>query len=154
VAWRRASTSTTLSTYDRDDEAYWVGFAEMLLGYLDRAEDDPDTAERHFRASLTAFRGIDAVMMAATLLNAFADLALRRGRHERALRLAGAYDALREPFGERSPLEQASTVDVRGELRGVVDDGRAAAVYDAGRAMALDEAIEYALEEDATACGS
>jgi hypothetical protein len=61
---------------------------------------------------------------------------------------------LREPFGERSPREQASTVDVRGELRGVVDDGRAAAVYDAGRAMALDEAIEYALEEDATARGS
>ena len=134
-----------LQTFTENGDPYWIAFTEMLLGYLDRLDERDDDAERHFRASLTTFREINAVLMAATLVNAFAGLAMRRGQHERALSLAGAADALREPFGEKSPLEIASTVDVRGALRSVVDEAKAADLYHAGRAMALDEAIAYAL---------
>ena len=137
-----------LRTFAEYGDPFWIGFTEMVLGHLDRVEEKDDDAERHFRVSLTTFREIDAVMMAATLVNAFADLALRRGQHERALRLAGAADALREPFGEKSPLEAATTADVRGALRSLVDKATAADLYEQGRALEFEEAVEYALRHE------
>jgi predicted ATPase/class 3 adenylate cyclase len=144
----RSHLENALRMYGGTSDPYWVAFTEMLLGYVDRLEGRLDAAESRFRASLTRFRESNTVMMAATLVNAFADLALQRRQHERALRLAGASDALREPFGEKSPLEQASTVDVREALRSVVDEATMADLYEQGRVMELDEAVAYALEQE------
>jgi predicted ATPase/class 3 adenylate cyclase len=137
-----------LRTYARSGDPYWIGFTEMQLGFLDRLEGADDDAERHFRASLTRLHHIDAVMLASTIVNAFADLAGRRGQHERALRLAGAADALREPLGEKSPLEEAVTVDVREASRSFVEEENAENLNEEGRALTFDEAVRYALENE------
>jgi tetratricopeptide (TPR) repeat protein len=137
-----------LETFKVLPDPYWVAFTELLLGQLDRFEGNADDAEKHYRFCLTASCQHDFVMMATSVLYAFADLALLRGQHERALRLAGASDALREPLGDKSPLEKASVKDVRGTARQVVDEAAADALYEEGRAMRLEDAVAYAMQDE------
>ena len=137
-----------LRTFEELRDPYWTAFNELLLGYVDRDEGDDEAAEARFRSSLTAFLLHGFVMPATSALYAFADLALDRGQHERALRLAGASDALREPFGDKSPAEKASVTDVPAAARSVLEEAAAEALYQEGRAMELDAAVAYALERD------
>ena len=130
-------------------DPYWIAFTELLLGNVDRLEGNDESAEQRYRASLTTFRQHDLLLMTTSVLYAFADLALLRGQHERALRLAGASDALREPFGEKSPLEKASIRDVPAAARSLVDEATAERLYQEGQAMAFDDALAYALERRA-----
>ena len=78
------------------------------------------------------------------------DLALARGQPERALRLAGACEALRDEIGEAPSGETAMVGDVRGAASALMDAAAAEAFYQQGRAMGVDEAIAYALQGEAT----
>ncbi|MFN2557884.1 MAG: hypothetical protein ABR592_13650 [Nitriliruptorales bacterium] len=86
-----------------------------------RKEGNGEAAERRYRASLSVFRQLDNLMGTEWALYAFADLALLRGQHERALRLVGASDALRERVGE-AVLEKAIMGDVAEIARTFLDD--------------------------------
>jgi predicted ATPase/class 3 adenylate cyclase len=141
-----------LETFEELSDPYWVAFTQLLLGHVDRFEGDEESAEKRYRASLTAFWQHDVLMMTTSVLHAFADLALLRGQQDRALRLAGASDALREPFGEKSPLEEATTGDVRAAARSLLDEATVENLYQEGRAMELEDALTYALQPE-TATG-
>ena len=109
-------------------------------------EGNDESAEKRYRRSLTTCSEHGLLMLTTSVLYAFADVALRRGQPERALRLVGASDALREPFGEKSPAEKASMRDVRAAARPLVDEATAEGLYEEGQAMEIDDALAYALE--------
>jgi tetratricopeptide (TPR) repeat protein len=143
----RALWEGALASFTDLQDPYFMAFAERLVGALDRFDGNLDAAESRFRASLTTARQHDLPVVIASALYAIADLAMARGQPERALRLAGACEALRDEIGEAPSGETAMVGDVRGTASALMDASAAEALYQQGRAMAVDEAIAYALED-------
>jgi predicted ATPase/class 3 adenylate cyclase len=83
-------------------------------------------------------------------LDIFAGLAVKQGRQERAARLFGAIESQDEALNVvqrwARPFERRLTAD----LRDTLDRERYAVAWQEGRAMTLDQAIAYALEEAGT----
>ena len=68
------------------------------------------------------------------------------GRHERALRLAGAADALKDQIGGGAPAELMRAGESLEESRRNLDPEAAERAWQEGRDMGTDKAIAYALE--------
>lgn len=137
-----------MATFTDLQDPFWSAFAERLLGGLDRAEGDDVAAEKRYRASPSAAVQHGLLMVVATNLYAFADLAQLRGQHERALRLVGAHDIVRAQVGEASQMEMAMMGDVKGAVSVPVDGATAERAYQDGRALELNDAVAYALEQE------
>jgi hypothetical protein len=118
-----------------------------MVGGKDRLDGKYDGAESHYRVSLSMARQHDLPIM-ATALYAFADLALARGQHTRALRLAGASDALSARLGEDKSMEMSMIGDVRAAATSFMGKVAADSIYEEGRAMELHDAVEYALGQE------
>ncbi|MFN2557961.1 MAG: AAA family ATPase [Nitriliruptorales bacterium] len=136
-----------LETFKDLRDAYWVALLETMVGGVDRMEGKVEAADRRFRASLSAFRQIDNLMGTSWVIYSFADLALLRGQHERALRLVGASDALRGGV-EMPGLATAMMGDVGATARSYLDQVTAESLYQEGQAMELEYAVEYALQNE------
>ena len=136
-----------LTTFKELGDPYWSAFAERLVGGFDRNDGRYDAAESHYRASLSAARQYDLPIMATTLY-AFADLALARGQHARALRLAGASEALSERLGEDRSLEMAMVGDVRRAASAFFDEAAAQGLYQEGLVMEVEDVVAYALRPE------
>ncbi len=149
VGEARARWEGALETFTDLQDPYFMAFAERLLGGADRAEGNFEAAESRFRASLTAARQHHLPIVVASVLYAMADLALARGQPERALRLVGACEAMRDEIGEAPSGEMAFVGDVRGAASALMDAAATEWLYQQGRAMALDDAVAYALEDEA-----
>jgi hypothetical protein len=81
-------------------------------------------------------------------LEDFAVLAGREQRAERAIRLLGAGEAFCETLGARPPVAVAAAYErTLAAGRAALGGAAFAAAWAEGRAMSLDEGIEYALEE-------
>jgi len=75
-------------------------------------------------------------------------LAAAQGQPERALHLAGAAAALRETIGAPLPPTEQEEFERHLEMaRQTLDEEAAAKALANGRAMTLEQAIEYALQE-------
>lgn len=148
-AWSLSSESTTRRATFRDlDDAYWVAFAERLLGWVEGLAGNLEAGEERLRVSLTIAQQHKLPVMIASGLYSFAYLALARGQYQRAVRMMGATDALREVVGEAPQEEVAIMGDVRGLASAFLDEVTANRVYGEGRAMELEEAVEYALQPE------
>jgi tetratricopeptide (TPR) repeat protein len=137
-----------LATFRDLGNPYWVAFGERLMGAVERLEGKNEAAEDRLRASLTIAQQHKLPVMIASGLYSFADLALARGQYERAVRLMGATEALREVVGDSPPIEVAMLGDVRWLASPSLDETTATRVYQEGRTMELEEAVEYALQPD------
>ncbi len=145
----RILIEAALTTFKDLGDPYWIAFAERLMGGFDRLDGRFDAAESRFRASLSAAREYELPIM-ATALYGFADLALGRGQHARALRIAGASEAVSERFGEDRSFEMALVGDVREAAGSFFTAAAAQSLYEEGRAMELDDAVAYALRPEET----
>lgn len=136
-----------LETFKELNDTYWVAFTERWVGQVDRIEGNDETAEHQYRASLSAFRQLNNLIQMGWVLYAFADLALLRGQHARALHLPGASDALRERAGEVWSFGVTLVGDVAAAARDFLDASTAGGLYQQGRAMELKDAVAYALRQ-------
>lgn len=137
-----------LATFE--DDPYWTAFTERMVGQVDRIEGNFEGAETRYRTSLSASRQNDQLLVTASVLYAYADLALARGEHQRAIRLAGASDALRNRLGDLRSFDADFLGDIRAGARFFIDEATAGRLYEDGQAMELDEAIAYALQQPST----
>ena len=142
----RATFEEALAAFRVLDDSYWVAFLERIVGGIDRFESDDEAADKRFRSSLSLAGQHDHLVVVASALYALADLAVARGQHDRALRLVGASEALRDRVGEPPPQEMEMVGDVRGAASAFLDEGAATSAYQEGRSMALHDAVAYALE--------
>jgi hypothetical protein len=86
----------------------------------------------------------------AYVLECFTSLTAERGQFERALRLAGAAEALRETIG--SPLAPAEREDLDrsvAKARAALADEVAEGAFGAGRALTLEQAVNLVLDPSA-----
>ena len=146
IGQARERFENALTTFTDLGDMYWVAFAERLLGGIDRFEGNDEAAEKRYRASLSVAHQHGILIMIASTLYAFADLAVRRGQPERALRLVGASEVIRERVGEALAMEREMVGDVAGAARALLDAATSDRLYQEGRAMEPDDAVAYALK--------
>jgi non-specific serine/threonine protein kinase len=128
-----------------------LGIASVLndLGEVALRRGELEEARALECASLALARRIDDKKVIAMSLAALAGLAVAQGRPTRALRLGAAATGLNEATGQRhSPAWHAMLERWLEPARRAMNAEACAAAQAAGRAMPLDEAIEYALRPD------
>ncbi|HET6771569.1 MAG TPA: hypothetical protein VFH75_08010, partial [Actinomycetota bacterium] len=97
--------------------------------------------------SLDANERLGSALGIAVGLQSLAVIAVRLGRPEPAVRLAGAVNRIRERAGGQAPPTIVGLEDPLEEARGSLDEERTAALWEDGRHMSLDEAIAFARRE-------
>jgi tetratricopeptide (TPR) repeat protein len=120
------------------------------LGHVERNDGQYTRAEALYHESLLLRRDADDALAVAMAFEDIAALASRQGQHDRAARLLGAGEAFSETLDRSPPVADPP------EYERAVADSRAAlgeevfaAAWAEGRAMPLDGAIQYALENAA-----
>ena len=120
------------------------------LGYVAQHQGDYERAESLQRQFLTLWWELGSKYPIPAGLSGLAGPAVTRGDPERAARLLGASEALLETMGVGlQPADQAEADRYVAAVRERLDEGTFEAAWAEGRAMSLEEAVAYALSEDA-----
>jgi predicted ATPase len=105
-----------------------------------------DEAVALFKEGLLLSREARSRWQGEQCLEGLAQAASARGHYEHAARLFGAAEAQREIVGQRyEPVDQTSHDQRVAPARAVLGDIHFAAAWAEGRALTLDQAVEYAL---------
>jgi predicted ATPase/class 3 adenylate cyclase len=123
-----------------------VTWKENFLGDLAHSQGEYATAHAYYTASLQHGQGWQGVPFALNSLAGLAAVALAQGQVERALKLAAATTTLSAASGYPQEPAVAQTIPV---ARATLDERAAAETWAEGKAMTLEQAIAYALEEPA-----
>ncbi len=127
-----------------------VASHNLALGQTLLDQGDPTAAVPLFHDSLLGFQEVGPRSGVAWALEGLAGVAAAHGAPERAARLLGAADGLREILG--APLTPAGRVQGERRIapaRHALSESAWATTWSEGRAMTLEQAIAYALENDA-----
>jgi len=120
-----------------------------ILGWVALLDGDLERAEPLHKESLTLSREMGGSLGTLAFLEGLACDAGAKGEAERAARLFGAAEALREAIGvplepAMRTLEEPYLIEARSQL----EEGAWTAAWEEGRAMSMEAAIEYALSEE------
>jgi tetratricopeptide (TPR) repeat protein len=133
-------------TGDRQREALMLG----CLGYVAQHQGDYGRAEALIVEALALLRELNFRYGAATFLLAMAGPIGAKGDTERAAHILGAGEAFLEAIGVGlQPADKLEVDRYRAAVRERLDEVAFEAARAAGRAMSLEEAVAYALGEDA-----
>jgi len=132
------------------------GATARSLNVLGRAGCSLGNYERGvalLKESLTLFSEMGDKLSILRCVNSLAGIACRQMFPERAARMFGAADGLRETIGAALPLADQLELDRDvAAVRSQMGKEAFAAAWDDGRAMTLEQAIEYSLKEDTSDC--
>jgi len=127
------------------DDEFMQGWVLHMLGSTEIRLGQLDSALRHIRGALVNMRAAGETTGMVLVLDDFADHAAATGDIPRSLRLIGAGRALEDATGTglAAVTEDIMRRERYREALGAEDADRLVAE---GRAMSLDEAVEYALQ--------
>jgi tetratricopeptide (TPR) repeat protein len=118
---------------------YVVGRAATQLG-------DLDTGRACFLEALAIEEAFNERTGLALSLDNLADLEISEGHAVRAMRLAGASEAIKEGVGGQAPPDIITLLDPRERARSLLSEEEIESAWAEGRGMSLDQAIAYARE--------
>jgi non-specific serine/threonine protein kinase len=119
------------------------------LGHIATASGDYATARARYAASMRQRLAIDRKIGVAYTLSGLAGLAAAQGQLARAVRISGAAARLCELSGAPSHRTQEGYIrDRLPGIRATLGDSAYDAAWADGRAMTLQQAVAYALDED------
>jgi predicted ATPase len=151
VAAAAGDTATARARYEESLAGYrevavrpFVAVVLRNLALLDAAAGDP-AARDHLEEAFGIWRDLGQEEGSATALEAFAAQAAARGQAERALRLAGAADALRAALGRPRPPRVQARLDARLAAARQTLGARAAAAHEAGQTLPMEQVIAEAV---------
>jgi predicted ATPase/DNA-binding XRE family transcriptional regulator len=126
-------------------EYYWI---LVHLGYAVLRQGDPARARSLFIEALQSFQEIGSKIGVTLALEGLASLAAAQEQPEQAARLFAWTDAMREKLeNPRWPPEQAEVDRDLATIKAQLGEAAFAAAHAAGRAMTLEQAVAYALDE-------
>lgn len=143
-----------LEGFQQMNEAFMLGWSHRMVGLMHARLGDSGTARSHFRSALDIFAPVPDVPGIVMGLRDFAESAIKEGRTDRALTLVGAMASLERRSG--SLLTTAFYVN---QMQGLdiavaeVGSDRAEGLYELGRAFTLEEAIQFAIEDEESDLG-
>ncbi|TMD25547.1 MAG: tetratricopeptide repeat protein [Chloroflexi bacterium] len=118
---------------------YVVGRAAAQLG-------DMDTARARFMETLAIEEAFGERTGLGLSLDNLADLEISEGNAVRAMRLAGASEAIKDGVGGQAPPDLITLPDPKERARLIASEEQIRAAWAEGRAMGLEESIAYARE--------
>jgi predicted ATPase len=119
------------------------------LGWMALLQDDLGRAADLYRESLSLSWDAGLNPLVQSALEGFACVAGAKGEVERAAQLWGAAQALHETKGIPRDIDFLAEADTRiSAVRSVMGEEAWEEAWHKGRAMTLDEAVSYALEEE------
>jgi tetratricopeptide (TPR) repeat protein len=125
-----------------------VGVSLGMLGWVAMRERDWDRAVARLGESLQVRQEIGDKGGSAWCLERLAGIAMVQKQPEKAVRLFGAAAALRASIGSAiDPVDQANYERNRKSLRAKLGKERFEAARDEGRALTVEQAVTYALED-------
>jgi predicted ATPase/class 3 adenylate cyclase len=122
-----------------------IGHSE--LAHIDRMAGDLPAALAGYSRTLVVWKDLGKRPAVANQLECFAFIARAQGQPERAARLLGAAETLREVAG--APMLEYERGEYEREiasLRAALDQPRLDEAWAAGQALTLDQAVAYALD--------
>jgi predicted ATPase/class 3 adenylate cyclase len=140
----------SLALFQELEDEFGLAQVRYNLGLLAHRQHNASRAMALFTESLRSFQRLGARADLADVFAGLAAMAGERGLAVRAARLFGAAEALCE--NADTPLPPVQRADYDRDVAAVhaqLEEATLAAAWDEGRAMALEEAIAYALAEDA-----
>ncbi len=147
----RAYQEQCLAIYRGEGASQGVSDSLICLGLVACDQGDFQTARAHLSESLHRQRELGDRFGGCVTLDAFACLAAAEEMPERALRLAGAVEALRRAHGvPRPPAEKARFDGYVERARQALDPGRASRAWCEGEALGWERATVLALDEAAS----
>jgi tetratricopeptide (TPR) repeat protein len=124
-----------------------VGVSLGMLGWVAMRERDWDRAIARLGESLEVRQEIGDKGGCAWCLERLAGVAMMQGQPERAVHLFGSAAALRSSIGSViDPVDQANYKKNLNSLRAKLGGEEYKAAWDEGRALTLEQAVAYALE--------
>ncbi len=132
----------------RLESKHWNAAVLANLGDVTLRREEYRTARVLYEESLATLRDAERTLDLAGSLESFARLAAATGEPGRAARLWGAGESLRERSGAPLPPSRRAEYEQSvASARGQLGDAEFTAAWDEGRAMNLDLAAAYALED-------
>jgi tetratricopeptide (TPR) repeat protein len=127
-----------------------MAFALVNQGFAALFEHEPERALVFLRRALRRLVELEFRDVIGYCFEGLAAVLTLTGRLEPAARLLGAAEALRESLGVGlAPAERETHEETAAALREALGEQEFSAVWRLGRELALDEAIAYALQEEA-----
>jgi non-specific serine/threonine protein kinase len=127
-----------------------IGNALNEVGWAECDEGRHELGGRHFAEGLIILHGLGNRPDLVDSLEGLASVAAATGAPQRAIRLWGAADALQREMGcERSVRQKMSYERQVQPVRDIFTAEAFDRAWDEGRAMSLDDAVRYALNDSA-----
>lgn len=119
------------------------------LGWVELARGNHERAKALFKESLVLCVELDDKWIAPENIEGLACIAGARAETERAARLFGSAEALREAVGyQHMPEEDALRTPYLAMARSQLDEASWEEAWAEGRAMSMEQAIDYALSDE------
>lgn len=132
------------------DDTWEIAARLGNLGEIVRRQGDLPRAAHLLAESTSLFHSLGEKRRVAECLEEFAALAAELGRPHDAATLGGAAAVLREVTGSPAePMEQASIESTSAAARAALGDAAFEAAWTAGRVLPMEEAIAFALGQNA-----
>jgi hypothetical protein len=136
----------SLSLHEEAGDEPFMFFTLLYLGDVARLQGDYELATRHYRRSLQIHWKRGARVEIANRLEGLAKVAGKQEEPQRAARLFGAAQALRDQLGTPPiPVEQADYDRNLAAVRDALGVESFSGAWAAGQALTLEQAIQYAL---------
>jgi tetratricopeptide (TPR) repeat protein len=133
-------------------DRWTLGMALMGAATIVRAQGDLSRSTTLYREALAVLRELEERWLAPRAVEGLAGCALLDGDHPRAARLFGAAAALREASGTREMSLWRVLFDSDiADLKAAMSDLAFTTTWAEGRAMTLEQAVAYALNEEPSA---
>jgi hypothetical protein len=125
----------------------WVAWALLETGHAAWLQGDHRAAQSYALEALELIQELDHKAGILVAVESLGVAALAQGRRGRAARLVGAAGALRESLDLHVPeWWQRSRERIEAAVSALLDEQAFARAWTEGRAMTLQQAIDYALE--------
>jgi predicted ATPase/class 3 adenylate cyclase len=129
-------------------DTYVIGWALLQLGNAAWLQGEPVVTQSHAVEALGLFQAMGHTASILDALESLAEAALAQGRKVRSARLLGAVAALRDALGQPGPgWWHRPRARIAEAAHAALGDERFAAAWAAGRALSLEEAMAFALDE-------
>lgn len=140
-----------LTLYREVRDTLGISMCLTVMGLIETARSNNARAARLIQENLSLACGSDDKVSIHYSLVGLASVALGLGDQVRAAQLWGAAEAMRESFAiDLTPMARAliKYEDLLEDTRAGLDEATFTRAWAAGRAMAQDRAVEYALSEE------
>ena len=144
----RVRLAECAAMYRRLRDRHFVNVTQSELGHIERRLGNYAEAVKLYHETIAGWLELGNRAALAHELESLAIIAAAQRRPRRAARLFGAAEALRETIGSSmTPLERTEYAEAISNTHAQIDESEWSTAWAEGRALPLDQAVAFALEE-------